>query len=81
MRKNSRALAYGSYCKATLQNTNFSFVRETDGEKIVVAVNIGEHDCTVRVEEAEGTDLLTGQTRNLNDIYLPPHSACIYRRN
>ena len=81
IRSGSRALAYGSYRKATLQNTNFSFVRECDGEKIIVAVNIGDADCTVRVEEAEGVDLLTGQVRNLNDIYLPPFTACIYRKN
>ena len=62
-------------------NTNFSFVREWEGEKIIVAVNIGDGDCTIRVEEAEGTDLLGGQVRNLNDIYLPPHTASVYRRN
>ena len=62
-------------------NRNFSFVREAEGERIIVAVNIEDHDCTVRVEEAEGTDLLTGQVRNLNDIYLPPFTASIYRRN
>ncbi len=81
IRRGSRALAYGSYAKATLQNTNFSFVREWDGEKLIIAINIGAGDCTVRVEEAEGTDLLTGQVRNLNDIYLPPYTASIYRRN
>ncbi|MDE6058556.1 MAG: hypothetical protein K2G44_00735 [Clostridia bacterium] len=81
IRKSSRALAYGSYTKATLQNTNFSFVRECEGEKLIVAINIGAGDCTVRVEEAEGTDLLTGQVRNLNDIYLPSFTASIYRRN
>lgn len=79
-RKTSRALAYGSYCKATLQNTNFSFVREADGEKLIVAVNIGGGDATVRVEEAEGVNVFTGETRNLNDIYLPPYTAYIYRR-
>lgn len=81
IRKGSRALQYGSYAKATLNNKWFSFVREYEGEKIVVAINISDGDPTVRVEEAEGTDLLTGQTRNLNDIYLPPFSACIYRKN
>lgn len=79
-RKTSRALAYGSYCKATLQNTNFSFVREADGEKLIVAVNIGGGDATVRVEEAEGVNVFTGEKRNLNDIYLPPYTASIYRR-
>ena len=81
IRRGSPALAYGTYAKATCMNTNFSFVREYQGEKIIVAVNIGDGDCTVRVEEAEGVNLLDGQVRNLNDIYLPPHTACIYRKN
>lgn len=81
IRRNSRALCYGGYAKATIMNKNFSFVREWEGEKIVVAMNISDSACTVRVEEAEGTDLLTGQVRNLNDIYLPPFTAAIYRRN
>jgi len=81
IRGESRALAYGSYNKATLTNKSLSFVREADGEKIVACVNISDGDCTVRVEEAEGTDLLTGQVRNLNDIYLPPFASAIYRKN
>ncbi len=75
------ALSYGNYAKATLLNKNFSFCREGNGEKIIVAINIENHDCTIRVEEAEGTDLLTGQVRNLNDIYLPPFTSAIYRKN
>ena len=81
IRSHSPALAYGTYAKATCMNTNFSFVREYQGERIIVAINIEDHDCTIRVEEAEGTDLLTGQVRNLNDIYLPPFTASIYRKN
>lgn len=80
IRRGSRALAYGDYKKAVVQNGWFAFVREFEGEKLIVAVNITETDPTVRVEEAEGTDLLTGETRNLNDIYLRPYSACIYRK-
>lgn len=81
IRKNSKALMYGGYAKATIQNKNFSFIREWEGEKVIVAINISDGDCTVRVEEAEGTDLITGQVRNLNDIYLPPFTAAIYRKN
>lgn len=81
IRKNSRALSYGSYQKAALQNRWFAFIRECDGERLIVAVNISDCDCTIRVEEAEGYDLLTGQVRNLNDIYLPPFTASVYRRN
>lgn len=80
IRRESRALSYGTYAKATIANKNFSFVREADGEKLIVALNIGESDCTLRVEESEGTDLLTGQTRNLSDVYLPPFSAVICRK-
>ena len=81
IRREHRALFYGTYSKAVLQNKYFAFVREGDGEKIIVAVNIGDTDVTVRVEEAEGVDLLTGQVRNLNDIYLPPFTAVIYKKN
>ena len=80
IRKGSRALAYGGYRKAVVNNGWFAFVREFDGEKLIVAVNITENDPTVRVEEAEGVELLTGEVRNLNDIYLRPFTACIYRR-
>lgn len=80
IREGSRALQYGSYKKATLSNKYFSFVRKFEGEKVIVAINISEGDPTVRIEEAEGTDLLTGQIRNLNDIYLPPFTGSIYRR-
>ncbi|MGN1077293.1 MAG: alpha-amylase family glycosyl hydrolase, partial [Candidatus Gallimonas sp.] len=80
IRRESRALSYGTYAKATIANKNFSFVREADGERLIVAVNIGESDCTLRVEGGEGIDLLTGQVRNLNDVYLPPFSAAIYRK-
>jgi glycosidase len=80
IRRGNPALSYGKYAKATLQNTNFSFIREAEGEKLIVAINIGAGDCTVRVEEAEGKNLLTGEVRNLNDIYLPPFTSAIYRK-
>ena len=78
IRSHSPALAYGTYAKATCMNTNFSFVREYQGERIIVAINIGDGDCTVRVEEAEGVNLLDGQVRNLNDIYLPPFAVKLF---
>ena len=81
IRRGSRALAYGSYEKCVLNNKYLCFKREADGVRIYCAVNISDADVTVRVEEAEGTDLLTGQVRNLNDIYLPPFTASIYRKN
>lgn len=80
IRKHSRAICYGSYAKAVLQNKYFAFVRESEGEKIVVAINIGGNDVAFGTENAAATDLLTGERGNLNEIRLSPYSARIYRR-
>ena len=57
------------------------FKREWQGERIYCAFNISGGDVTVRVEEAEGTDLLSGEVRNLNDIYLPPYAVKLFKKN
>lgn len=80
IRTKSRALAYGSYRKATLNNKNFSFVREADGEKLIIAVNIEDRDCTLHIENGEGYDLLSGQTYDLSCVPLPPFGARILQR-
>lgn len=80
IRREHPALSYGSYSKATLQNKYFSFVREGAGERLLVAINISGEGVTFREGEGEGVELLTGQTRNMNDIYLPPHSSAVYKR-
>ena len=81
IRRREKALAYGSYEKCVLSNKYMCFRREKDGERIYCAFNISDSDVTVRVEEAEGTDLLTGEVRNLNDIYLPPYAVKIFKKN
>ena len=81
IRRSCRALSYGSYEKCVLSNKYMCYKRELDGERIYCAFNISGEDVTVRVEEAEGTDLLTGEVRNLNDIYLPPYSVKLFRKN
>ena len=81
IRTRERALAYGSYTNCVLSNKYMCFKREKDGERIYCAFNISDSDVTVRVEEAEGRDLLTGEVRNLNDIYLPPYAVKIFKKN
>ncbi len=81
IRRSCRALSYGRYEKCVLSNKYMCYKRELDGERIYCAFNISGEDVTVRVEEAEGTDLLTGEVRNLNDIYLPPYSVKLFRKN
>ena len=81
IRRRERAFAYGTYEKCVLSNKYMCFKRECGGERIYCAFNISDGDVTVRVEEAEGTDLLTGEIRNLNDIYLPPFSVKYFKKN
>ena len=81
VRKAEPALQYGTYEKCVLSNKYMCFKREKGGDRIYCAYNISDGDVTVRVEEAEGTDLLTGEVRNLNDIYLPPFTVKLFKKN
>lgn len=81
VRKSEKALAYGGFERCVLNNKYMCFKREFGGERIYCAFNISDGDVTVRVEECEGTDLLTGEVRNLNDIYLPPFSVKLFKKN
>ncbi|HIX46238.1 MAG TPA: cyclomaltodextrinase [Candidatus Borkfalkia faecigallinarum] len=81
VRKAEPALQYGTYEKCVLSNKYMCFKREKGGDRIYCAYNISDGDVTVRVEEAEGTDLLTGEVRNLNDIYLPPFAVKLFKKN
>lgn len=81
VRKAESALQYGTYEKCVLSNKYMCFKREKGGDRIYCAYNISDGDVTVRVEEAEGTDLLTGEVRNLNDIYLPPFAVKLFKKN
>ena len=81
IRKTQPAFAYGTYDKCVLNNKYMCFRREKGAERVYCAFNISDADVTVRVEEAEGTDLLSGEIRNLNDIYLPPFSVKYFKKN
>ena len=81
IRKAEPALQYGSYDKCVLNNKYMCFKREKGRDRIYCAFNISDGDVTVRVEEAEGTDLLSGEVRNLNDIYLPPFAVKLFKKN
>lgn len=81
IRKTQPAFAYGTYDKCVLSNKYMCFKREKGADRIYCAFNISDSDVTVRVEEAEGTDLLSGEVRNLNDIYLPPFTVKYFKKN
>ena len=81
VRKAEPALQYGTYEKCVLSNKYMCFKREKGGDRIYCAYNISDGDVTVRVEEAEGTDLLTGEVRNLTDLDLPPFAVKLFKKN
>lgn len=77
IRNEHPALAYGSYRKAAVTSASLAFVREGCGEKLIIAINIGAEACSLCVEEGEGRDLMTGERKNMNEIYLPPFTAAV----
>ncbi len=80
LRAASPALAYGTYTKVTLRNTDFSFLREGGGERLLVAVNIAETDCVLHAGDGEGEDVFTGERTLLSEVHLPPFSSKIFRK-
>ncbi len=80
IRAGERALAYGSYEKCVLSNKYMCFRREREGERIYCAVNISETPVAMHVENADGTDLLTGERCALQDFVLSPFSAKIIKK-
>ena len=80
VRNASRALAYGSYEKKVLQNKWFCFERKAEGETLYAAANISDSPVNFYVCEGEGEDLLSGETCQLNNLYLPPFSSKVIRK-
>lgn len=79
VRRESKALAYGSYGKVFLQNRCMAFARECAGERIVVCINIDSNENTMSAGNGLSVDLLHGGETELSRVVLPPHSAKILR--
>lgn len=80
LRKESRALAYGSYEKKWLQNRSLAFVRHTDGETVYACINIDDNPVTLNVDGGKGIDLFGGAELDLSAVTLPPHGSMVIRR-
>lgn len=79
VRKESKALAYGSYSKVFLQNKVMAFAREYAGEKIIVCINIDEKEATMSVGNGKSVDLLRDEETELSRVVLAARSAKILR--
>lgn len=80
IRRESRALAYGSYAKVWLQNKSLAFVREWEGEVLFPCFNIDGAPVTFFVGSGEGEDLLTGEKIDLSCVPMPPHGSRVLRK-
>ncbi|MDE7296892.1 MAG: maltodextrin glucosidase [Clostridia bacterium] len=77
IRKNSRALCYGSYAKVALANTNCAFERQIDGERVIAAFNIADAPCELHLGGGTVCDLITGEELPLDNVSMQPHSSRI----
>ena len=81
-RSSSKALAHGGYRQLALTNRQFVFERESDLDRVIVALNIDENPFTMHfnARAGEGVDLLTGRKHDFGGgSQLPGYSAFFWR--
>lgn len=54
--------------------------RYWEGEKIIGLFNFSETDQTVRMEECEYTDLLSGQAVRSGEVTVPAYGFCYWKQ-
>lgn len=81
IRKSNSALGYGDYRQLYLTNLQFAFLREYQGNRVMVSINIDASPLTASVPTTGAmTNLLDGSDSFCNgNLVMPPHSAVFYR--
>lgn len=82
IKKNSRALNYGSFKSAHLTNKQCVIERYADGERILACINADGNGYTAHFDagSASGTDLLTGKTVSFEGgLEMPPYSLYVIK--
>ena len=77
-----RALCYGGFKQLVLTNKQCIWERETDGERVLVAVNIDEQPYHAHFDARCGraVDLITGEMHDFGGgSELPPYSAYFWK--
>jgi len=78
IRSGSRALKYGSYRQICLQYRRpYMFERCCENERIMIAVNISGSAETMNTGSGSMRDMLTGETADMANLEIGPHSARI----
>lgn len=84
IKKSSNALNYGSFRSVVLTNHQCIFERNSDGERILVAINASDQPYTAYFDAGcqSAVDLISGETKNFaNGTELPPYSAAYWKMN
>ena len=79
--KESKALNYGGFRQVVLTNKQCILARETDGERVFVAINADSEPYTAHFDAGCGqaTDLLTGKLHDFGGgSTLEPYSAAFW---
>ncbi|RRD95503.1 cyclomaltodextrinase [Clostridiales bacterium COT073_COT-073] len=82
LHREKKSLRYGSYKQLFLSNRQLVFIREYEGERIVVAVNADENECYISPHQGIGAveNLVSGDSVSLeNGYHLPPFSAFFWQ--
>lgn len=82
IKRNSKALNYGSIRSIVLTNHQCIFERCCDGERVLVAINMADYEYTAHFDAGCGqaVDLLTGNTHDFGGgSHLPPYSSAIWK--
>ncbi|MBR3538971.1 MAG: cyclomaltodextrinase [Eubacterium sp.] len=82
IKKNSKALNYGSFRSVLLTNKQCIFERKVDGERILVAINADSEPFTAHFDAGCGQadELITGTLHDFGGgSELPPYSSKIWR--
>ncbi len=81
IRKESKALCYGSFDILHMTNRQIVFERECDGERVIVMINADENEYTAFFDaKAESaTDLFTGEKVNFGSNKMEPYSVRFLR--
>ena len=81
-RRESEALCWGDFRDVVLTNRQAIFQRQSEHERVLVAVNADENPYTAHFDAGCGraVDLLTGQTHDFGGgSELPPYSVAFWR--
>ena len=79
-RKESKALQYGAFKSLVLTNRQCIFERETDGDRVMVAINADDNEYVAHFDARAGRakDLITGDTIDFGGgLRMPGNRAMI----